>query len=583
MKLSTDLYDNLYLYATPEKFYVEPVGTKVLLVVDRVSQQVYTQVGTASLIPPTASRRKIWGIVGNIRLLACRYLIVITDALMIGTIAGQQIYRIVSTDVIPYSRSSLHLSEKQVQNNATYLEMVKSVLNTPYFYFSYTYDLSHTTQRLHNTTPEFLQMTLHDRADPRFVWNSYLLQDLTARVELYKFCLPIIHGFVSLNTVVVNNIAFNWGIVSRRSIHRAGTRLFSRGIDSTGNVSNYVETEQLIELNGYRSSFVQTRGSIPLFWYQAPNLKYKPKPQLSAHEDHQTACARHFDSQIFHYGKQILVNLIDQHGPEATLEKSYRDVVQRINNQNVRYEAFDFHAECRRLRWDRLNILMDRLAHDQEQMGYFLLTRDGLLLSAQDGVFRTNCIDCLDRTNVVQSMLAKRVLNEILAKLEVLRKIEDHPSFENLFKQVWADNADVISIQYSGTGALKTDFTRTGKRTKLGAFRDGINSLTRYYKNNFADGYRQDSLELFLGRYIVQDGECTLIQCPLESDRNWRYATFPLVLLIASSMLVAHIILPSRYTTEALLYMLFWGAMVAGTFATIIHHGKQYVDKPKLI
>ncbi|KAI4496523.1 PREDICTED: phosphatidylinositide phosphatase SAC1 isoform X1 [Polistes canadensis] len=583
MKLSTDLYDNLYLYATPEKFYVEPVGTKVLLVVDRVSQQVYTQVGTASLIPSTASRRKIWGIVGNIRLLACRYLIVITDALMIGTIAGQQIYRIVSTDVIPYSRSSLHLSEKQVQNNATYLEMVKSVLNTPYFYFSYTYDLSHTTQRLHNTTPEFLQMTLHDRADPRFVWNSYLLQDLTARVELYKFCLPIIHGFVSLNTVVVNNIAFNWGIVSRRSIHRAGTRLFSRGIDSTGNVSNYVETEQLIELNGYRSSFVQTRGSIPLFWYQAPNLKYKPKPQLSVHEDHQTACARHFDSQIFHYGKQILVNLINQHGLEATLEKSYRDVVQRINNQNVRYEAFDFHAECRRLRWDRLNILMDRLAHDQEQMGYFLLTRDGLLLSAQDGVFRTNCIDCLDRTNVVQSMLAKRVLNEILAKLEVLRKIEDHPSFENLFKQVWADNADVISIQYSGTGALKTDFTRTGKRTKLGAFRDGINSLTRYYKNNFSDGYRQDSLELFLGRYIVQDGECTLIQCPLESDRNWRYATFPLVLLIASSMLVAHIILPSRYTTEALLYMLFWGAMVAGTFATIIHHGKQYVDKPKLI
>lgn len=115
-------------------------------------------VGTASLIPPTASRRKIWGIIGSIRLLACRYLIVITDALMIGTIAGQQIYKIVSTDVIPYSRSSLHLSEKQVQNNATYLEMVKSVLNTPYFYFSYTYDLSHTTQRLHNTTPEFLQV-----------------------------------------------------------------------------------------------------------------------------------------------------------------------------------------------------------------------------------------------------------------------------------------------------------------------------------------------------------------------------------------------------------------------------------------
>lgn len=111
--------------------------------------------------------------------------------------------------------------------------------------------------------------------------------------------------------------------------------------------------------------------------------------------------------------------------------------MQRINNQNIRYEAFDFHAECRRLRWDKLNTLMDRLAHDQEQMGYFLLMRDGALLSAQDGVFRTNCIDCLDRTNVVQSMLAKRVLNEVLNRLEILRKVEDHPAFENLFKQVF--------------------------------------------------------------------------------------------------------------------------------------------------
>lgn len=63
--------------------------------------------------------------------------------------------------------------------------------------------------------------------------------------------------------------------------------------------------------------------------------------------------------------------------------------------------------------------------------------------------------------------------------------------FEALFKEVWADNADIISLQYSGTGALKTDFTRTGKRTKMGMMRDLINSITRYYKNNFADGFRQ--------------------------------------------------------------------------------------------
>jgi hypothetical protein len=56
---------------------------------------------------------------------------------------------------------------------------------------------------------------------------------------------------------------------------------------------------------------------------------------------------------------------------------------------------------------------------------------------------------------------------------------------------VWADNADAISVQYAGTGALKTDFTRTGKRTKFGLLQDGTNSLIRYFKNNFSDGFRQ--------------------------------------------------------------------------------------------
>jgi phosphatidylinositol 4-phosphatase len=71
------------------------------------------------------------------------------------------------------------------------------------------------------------------------------------------------------------------------------------------------------------------------------------------------------------------------------------------------------------------------------------------------------------------------------------QKVEEQPAFERLFKNVWADNADAISLQYSGTKALKTDFTRTGKRTVSGAMADGINSLTRYVKNNFHDGFRQ--------------------------------------------------------------------------------------------
>lgn len=37
----------------------------------------------------------------------------------------------------------------------------------------------------------------------------------------------------------------------------------------------------------------------------------------------------------------------------------------------------------------------------------------------------------------------------------------------------------------------QTDFTRTGKRTMRGVIQDGVNSVMRYYKNNFTDGTRQ--------------------------------------------------------------------------------------------
>jgi hypothetical protein len=66
-------------------------------------------------------------------------------------------------------------------------------------------------------------------------------------------------------------------------------------------------------------------------------------------------------------------------------------------------------------------------------------------------------------------------------------------------RSLWADNADAISRLYAGTAALKGDFTRTGKRTRKGALDDGMNSLQRYYLNNFLDADRQEGMDLMVG------------------------------------------------------------------------------------
>jgi len=119
----------------------------------------------------------------------------------------------------------------------------------------------------------------------------------------------------------LNSCSFDWVIISRRSIYRVGTRYFVRGADLDGNVANYVETEQLVQFNKSVASFVLTRGSIPFQWTQRPNIKYKPKPKLNTQNDQLLIYKRHIDEQVVLYGRQVLVNLIDQKGGEKQTTK----------------------------------------------------------------------------------------------------------------------------------------------------------------------------------------------------------------------------------------------------------------------
>ncbi|XP_029445325.1 phosphatidylinositide phosphatase SAC1 isoform X1 [Rhinatrema bivittatum] len=496
-------YEELKLHTTPEKFYVEAcdTGANDVLAIDRVSTEVTLTVKKD--IPPSAVTRQIHGILGTMKLVAGNYLIIIAKKKKVGDLLNHTIWKATDFDILSYKKTMLHLTDAQLQDNKSFLTMISHVLNVDGFYFSTSYDLTHTLQRLANTSPEFQEMSLLERADQRFVWNGHLLREFAAQPEIHRFAMPVIHGFIALHSCCVNGKYFDWILISRRSCFRAGVRYYVRGIDSEGHAANFVETEQIVHYNGSKASFVQTRGSIPFFWSQRPNLRYKPKPQINKTVNHMDGFQRHFDSQIISYGKQVILNLVNQKGSEKPLEQAFQKMVSSLGNGMVRYVAFDFHKECSHLRWDRLQILVDQVSELQDEFGYFLVDVDGKIMSQQEGTFRSNCMDCLDRTNVIQSLLARRSLQAQLQRLCILhvgQRIEEQAEFEKIYKNSWADNANACAKQYAGTGALKTDFTRTGKRTQWGLVMDGWNSLIRYYKNNFSDGFRQDAIELISGK-----------------------------------------------------------------------------------
>ena len=157
------------------------------------------------------------------------------------------------------------------------------------------------------------------------------------------------------------------------------------------------------------------------------------------------------------------------------------------------------------------------------------------------------------------------------------------------FKSIaWADNADACSIQYAGTPALKTDFTRTGKRRLYGKLQDGVNSLIRYYKNNFEDGFRQDSFDLLLGRYRVQRDEAgssatTCNITPLSQRNMLKIVSFPIFLLISFSLLFFALLFPTERWINKCYNILYSLSFSATVIILMFRFSRNFVDFPTLV
>lgn len=360
-------------------------------------------------------------------------------------------------------------------------------------------------------------------------------------------------------------------LITRRSRFRAGTRFTKRGADQSGAVANYAETEQILLLwkqelaksSGSSSndrtlqsisSHVQTRGSIPLRWSSPTDIKtYRPRVRIGTDPLAQARAVRqHLAEQAELYIPQhepassnatvptmvqrkypalVLLNLVDKKSDQGRLGRALDAVLKAVLDvykeqpdpampwlqaADIQHIWFDFHAEVKHGRWEKLVGLLDQLKPTLVEQGYFCAQPvDGSSLCVtrlQTGVTRTNCMDCLDRTNVVQSIFGRFLLFSQFAADKSTRiplafktAFRKHPMTipwkegEIAHRHLWADNADAISRLYAGTPALKGDFTRTGKRTKKGALDDGMNSLQRYYLNNFLDADRQEGMDLLVG------------------------------------------------------------------------------------
>lgn len=423
---------------------------------------------------------------------------------------------------------------------------LKKLLSEGTFYYSADFDL---TKRVQDRPAETTTVSI-DSLDGGFLWNTYMIQPLVdfrsrlsgrekAALDESRILTSAIRGYA--NTVAIpaasspargetSGLPSNMTLISRLSCRRAGTRFNSRGIDDDGNVANFSETETIFTTDRLCYSYVQCRGSVPLFWEQASGLPGQQKIQITrSAEATQPAFDKHMQRLSETYGDIVAVNLLSEEKPQETqLTRLY---MHHIDNSLLNTHAkgaesehkhvipvnYDFHAETRGPNgYQAASGIRRSIEKAVDAFEYYLsedapgiVNQNGRKHSAivqneilkQAGVFRTNCLDCLDRTNLVQT-----IISQIAFELFLEQRREPRPTSDFWARHgiLWADNGDELSKIYAGTGALKSSFTRSGKMSIAGTLADIRKSAQRLYINNIEDPRKQTIMDMLLGRLVGQ-------------------------------------------------------------------------------
>eukprot|EP00826_Nyctotherus_ovalis_P029525 TRINITY_DN2333_c0_g4_i1.p4 TRINITY_DN2333_c0_g4~~TRINITY_DN2333_c0_g4_i1.p4 ORF type:complete len:175 (-),score=42.21 TRINITY_DN2333_c0_g4_i1:1002-1526(-) len=94
-------------------------------------------------------------------------------------------------------------------------------------------------------------------------------------------------------------------------------------------------------------------------------------------------------------------------------------------------------------------------------LDYFQYYQDGAQKREQQGVIRTNCLQSVERTNIVQSRIGLRMLKKQLAhhKIDVATKVaSDGRTLLDNFTKLWSDNGNSLNYQYTNTDSTQGMF-----------------------------------------------------------------------------------------------------------------------------
>ncbi|XP_071138018.1 polyphosphoinositide phosphatase-like isoform X1 [Mytilus edulis] len=500
-----------------------------------------------------------FGIVGFVKFLEGYYIIVITQRAKVAVIGPHVIYKVMNTAMIPIPNDTVKYTHP---DESRYKKLFESVDLSSNFYFSYSYDLTHSLQFnmmpvdcVSNSTDlgQSEVFGIKNRYAQKYLWNKFLIKPCKHILHTDWF-IPIIHGFVDQKHLCIFGKALYITLIARRSIQFAGTRFLKRGANSEGYVANEVETEQIVHdasitfLDRTKlTSFVQMRGSVPLFWSQdVSTMVPKPAISLDQKDPYAKVSGHHFNQLLHRYGSPVIIlNLVkkrEKRRHESILSEEYKDVVEYLNqflpeDQCMRYVDFDMAYFSKRKNIDVLSRLakiarqcvkktglyikmmkpVEENFWDQEELiGFHGYRNDYGCL--QTGVVRTNCVDCLDRTNTAQFAIGKAALAYQLWALGVLPKmdLEFETDIISMLEDLYEAQGDTIALQYGGSQLVHRIEGYRKINPWTAQSKDILYTVSRYYSNTFTDLEKQHATNIFLGVFLPREGKPNIWELPTD-------------------------------------------------------------------
>lgn len=328
---------------------------------------------------------------------------------IVGKIENREVYTIREIDFLPLSTENFICT----QDVRRYMDGIQSLFHTG-FYYSFDYDITQNVQALKNpkNDNQYLMQSLY------YHFNFTMKKPLIDSKVHNIFITNLLYGYVGIsNSADLSGEEVQLILISRRSRFFQGTFFESKGIDEQGNCANFVETELIMKLGFRTFSYVQYRGSPPLFIRHDKLDLENP-------------------IQVIERSQEMKEMAINKHIERITDKEKYNLFILNLLSDNIREESqlnkhlssnlFPSHSKCetdvKYLKFDLNHIFESKdLAPLDNFAGSFIKSHSGQIhyfcedskyksSFLQKGVVRINDFSTLDRANVMQAALAWKTI-----------------------------------------------------------------------------------------------------------------------------------------------------------------------------